>query len=267
MRAIGGFLLGIVAAVLLVAFGLFALENGQMTQFSFLGNTMRMNLWLLVGIPAVIGFLLALLLVTPARAAGDRHGSALRGQYRSLERELADQRRQIETLHTENSRWQTRYQQMVAERNDLNTRLATVQQAAMPVRDTPVRDTPVRETPVRETMRHETPVPDTSQRETTDYSETPATRQREEAVAPMGYDGVRERQPVAAGDTSMADERPVTADRPVTDEAVAQREPVQPPPPTQPTLGERLRGIFGGERTAEEEEADRINSRGPAPTI
>lgn len=258
MRAIGCFLLGIVAAVLVVAFGLFALENGQMTQFSFLGNTMRVNLWLLVGVPAVLGFLLALLAVTPARAAGDRHGSALRGQFRSLERDLTDQQRQNAELRTENNRWQARYQQLVAERDNLNTRLATVQQAAaLPAHETPVATTPAATTP--------------AQRDTMVYDETPTAMRREEPVAPRGameYGRTREQQPVTTGETAMSNERPV-----VTDETAAQREPVQgtpvaeTPPPAQPTLGERLRGMFGGERTAEDENADRINSRGPAPTM
>ncbi|MGZ3636348.1 MAG: lipopolysaccharide assembly protein LapA domain-containing protein [Ktedonobacterales bacterium] len=128
MRALGCFLLGVVAAILVIAFGLFAVENGQTIPFSFLGNTMRMSLWLLVGIPAVIGFLLALLLVTPARAAGDRHGSALRGQHRALERDLADERQRNEQLRAENSRWQAQYQRVLTERDTLNTRLAAVQQ-------------------------------------------------------------------------------------------------------------------------------------------
>ncbi len=251
MRAIGGFLLGIVAAVLVVAFGIFALENGQVTQFTFLGNTMHVNLWLLVGIPAVIGFLVALLLVTPARAAGDRHGSMLRGQFRSLERDLADQRRQNEELRTENSRWQTRYQQVVAERDTLNTRLETVQQAvAQPALETPAATAPVQETPVVATPE---------QRDTMVYDEPATATRREEPVAPLG---------TTAGGYDRAGEQPVT-----TDEAAAQRESVQgtpvaeTTPPAQPTLGERLRGMFGGERTAQEEEADRINSRGPAPTM
>lgn len=269
MRAIGGFILGIVAAILVVAFGIFALENGQVTQFTFLGNTMHVNLWLLVGIPAVIGFLLALLLVTPARAAGDRHGSVLRGQFRSLERDLTDQRRQNEELRTENSRWQTRYQQMVAERDTLNTRLETVQQAvAQPVHETPAATTPVQETPVAVTP---------AQRDTMVYDEPSTATRREEPVAPMGTTaGGYDR---AVGQPVTTDEAAMRGERPVTDEAAAQRESVQgtpvtettPPaetiPPAQPTLGERLRGMFGGERTAQEEEADRINSRGPAPTM
>ncbi len=272
MRAIGGFILGIVAAVLVVAFGLFALENSQMTQFTFLGNTMHVNLWLLVGIPAVIGFLLALLMVTPARAAGDRHGWALRGQYRSLERDLADQRRQNEELRTENSRWQTRYQQVVAERDNLSTRLETVQQAvAQPALETPAATTPAQETPVAATPV--TPAVTTpEQRDTMVYDEPSTTTRREMPVAPMGstargYDRVGE-QPVATDEAAMRGERPVT-----TDEAAAQREPVtgtpvtETTPPAQPTLGERLRGMFGGERTVQEDEADRINSRGPAPTM
>ncbi len=274
MRAIGCFLLGIVAAVLVVAFGIFALENGQMTQFTFLGNTMRINLWLLVGIPAVVGFLVALLAVTPARAAGDRHGTVLRGQFRSLERDLADQRRQNEELRTENSRWQARYQQVVAERDTLNTRLETVQQAvAQPAHVTPAATTPVTatpETPV--TATPETPVAATpAQRDTMVYDEPSTATRREEPVAPMGptgmgYDRAGE-QPVTTDETAMRGERPVT------DEAATQREPVQgtpvteTTPPAQPTLGERLRGMFGGERTTQEEEADRINSRGPAPTM
>lgn len=221
MRAIGCFLLGVIAAVLVVAFGVFALENGQVTQFTFLGNTMRANLWLLVGIPAVVGFVLALLVVTPARAAGDRSGSTLRGQYRSLERDLANQQRQNEELRVENSRLQARYDQALAERNALNSRLVAAQQA--PVQERVVgRDTRV-------------------------DNETPTTvTQREEPVAP-GTSGTYERVP---------EQQPVTAD-----------EAVQPTPAAQPTLGDRLRGVFSGQRTTDEEETDRLNSRGPAPTM
>ena len=247
MRAIGCFLLGVVAAVLVVAFGLFAMENGQVTQFSFLGNTMRMSLWLLVGIPAVIGFLMALLLVTPARAAVDRQGSMLRGQYRSLERELANQQQQNEQLHTENSRLQEQHQQLVAERDDLHSRMAAAQQAiAVPARET--------------------------ERETPEYNDTPTQTGREEAVAPMTPAAREEAAAPAASD--RVPERPVTTEEPVaqrepaapaaTEDTAVQREPAQP---AQPTLGERLRGVFGGPRTAEEEETERLNSRGPAPTM
>lgn len=251
MRAIGCFLLGVVAAVLVIAYGLFAMENGQTVPFSFLGTTMRMSVWLLVGIPAVIGFLLALLFVTPARAAGDRHGSVLRGQYRSLERDLATERQRNEQLRTENSRWQTRYQQVVAERDTLNTRLAAVQQtASMPAHETPTVAAPVREAPTATTPARETVAQDSTV-DTVD-SETPSVAQREAPVAPVVSDHVA--APVAGN--GVAEQQPEA-----TDEAM------QAEPPVQPTLGERLRGVFGGQRTAEQEEADRLNSRGPAPTM
>src|SRR5437879_3912806 len=51
MRAVGCFLLGVVAAILVIAYGLFAMENGQTVPFSFLGNSMRMSVWLLVAAP------------------------------------------------------------------------------------------------------------------------------------------------------------------------------------------------------------------------
>lgn len=246
MRAFGCFILGVVAAVLVVAFGLFALENGQAISFSFLGNTMRMSLWLVVGIPAVIGFLLALLLVTPARAAGDRHGSALREQHRSLERDLAGERQRNEQLRVENRRLQTRHDQTLAERDNLNSRLASVQQAVTaPVQETPVaatsaRETPVTTEPVREMPAVTTPTRESEARDAIAHNERPDVVQREEPVA---SDRVPEQQAV-------------TADERVQSESV-----------TQPRLGERLRGIFGGQQAAEEEETDRLNSRGPAPTM
>ncbi|MGZ3667571.1 MAG: lipopolysaccharide assembly protein LapA domain-containing protein [Ktedonobacterales bacterium] len=261
MRALGCFLLGVVAAILVIAFGLFAVENGQTIPFSFLGNTMRMSLWLLVGIPAVIGFLLALLLVTPARAAGDRHGSALRGQHRALERDLADERQRNEQLRAENSRWQAQYQRVLTERDTLNTRLAAVQQTVTaPVHETPTAAMPAHETPTvvapaREVPTATAPVRETAAQDSTVYSETPAMVQREEPVVPVAP-AASDRVAAPVARDGVAEQQPGT-----TDEAV------QAEPPAQPTLGERLRGMFNGQRTTEEEEADRLNSRGPAPTM
>lgn len=295
MRAFGCFILGVAAAVLVIAFGLFAMENGQAITFSFLGNTMRMGLWLIVGIPAVIGFLLALLLVTPARAAGDRHGTVLQQRYRSLERDLADERERNAQMRVENSRLQARYDQTLAERDNLNTRLATVQQAVTapaegtPVATAPVRETPpvttaAQDTPVETAPVHETPVASTPVREMPTVA-TPArdaaAAQETPAVTTPAQDAPGVAAPMretAAGDTMVYNETPgtvqheepmapVASDRVPEQQAVTTDERVQSGPVAQPRLGERLRGMFGGQRTAEEEESDRLNSRGPAPTM
>ncbi len=241
MRAFGCFLLGVVAAVLVIVFGLFAVENGQVTQFSFLGNTMRMSLWLLVGIPAIIGFLLALLLVTPARSGFDRQTAMMREQHRSLERELANQRRQNDQLRDDNNRWQTQYQQLVTERDGLHARLNAIQQAAA--------------RPAQETVAEREPAP---------YASAPTGRQREDAV--RTEDSAR---PIEY-DRAPAERRAVREETPAQRGVVEPTEDAQaaePTQPAQPTLGERLRGVFGAPRPADEEEADRLDSRGPAPTM
>lgn len=227
MRALGTFILGILVAIAAVILAIFAVENSRTEQFSFLGGTFTADLWLIAVIPAVVGFILALLLTTPARAALDSQHRALGRRYRDLDREYASIRQRHEALASEHAALQaerdamreehahllTSHDALQAERDDLRARLA----AASAERPTERVTEPVTE-PVRERMDERAPEP---------------VVERVDAQPRDRADGA---------DRHVDDE--TVAERTAPEGgAVAEREAVpETAPERRPSLGERVRG-------------------------
>lgn len=108
MRWFLSFVAGILALALVICGIIFVVENAMTRSYSFLGATMSLPLWAVIGLAALTGFLIALLVVTPARVAADASHAELRSHARRLDRELTDTR-------TANERLQSRLTTLQAE--------------------------------------------------------------------------------------------------------------------------------------------------------
>src|SRR5579859_81828 len=138
MRTFGTFILGILVAIAALILAIFAIENTRAEQFSFLGTSFTADLWLVAVIPAIVGFILALLLVTPARAGLDSQHRMLGRRYRDLDRQYGSIRQQHESLmsqhaalqserdalHEEHTRLLATHDDLRDERDDLRSRMA-----------------------------------------------------------------------------------------------------------------------------------------------
>ncbi len=108
MRWFLSFVAGILALALVICGIIFVVENAMTRSYSFLGATMSLPLWAVLGLAALTGFLIALLVVTPARVAADASHAELRSHARRLDRDLTDTR-------TANERLQSRLTTLQAE--------------------------------------------------------------------------------------------------------------------------------------------------------
>ena len=133
MRAFFSFIVGAIAAVALLVFALFAIQNTQSAHFTFAGSAFSIGLVWLVLVPALIGFLLALLIVTPARMGFDRQHAQMRGEERQLSQALDQERARNAEQQTAYTQLQARYASVTAERDQLKQRLQSVASAAAPV--------------------------------------------------------------------------------------------------------------------------------------
>lgn len=128
MRSLFSFIFGVIAAAFLIAIGLLVVENARTERLTLVGNTFTADLsWLLVG-ATLAGFVLALLLVTPARAGMDRQSALMRSQQRTLEQNLQGVQSQHDQLLAEHGNLRSQLDQTVAERDVLNTRLSALTQ-------------------------------------------------------------------------------------------------------------------------------------------
>ena len=240
MRALGTFILGILVAIAAIILAIFAVENTRTEQFSFLGNSFTADLWLIAVIPAIVGFILALLLITPARAAIDSQHRVLGRHYRDLDRQYGSIRQQHEALMSQHAALQSEHDAMreehahllashdalQAERDDLRSRVAAMSSERPTERITSERVTePVTE-PVRERMDERAPEP---------VVERVDARPRDRAERRVEDDTIEERT-VPDGETVEGHE--------VVRETAPER---------RPSLGDRVRGWLRPERPADQD--------------
>jgi TolA-binding protein len=101
MRAFFAFLVGVLVAALVIAVVLFALGNAGNARYSLVGHAFTVPIWVPVAVAAAIGFVVALLAVTPARASASRQQALVRGHARQLEHQVAELRGTNATLQTQ----------------------------------------------------------------------------------------------------------------------------------------------------------------------
>ena len=74
MRRLISFLIGLIVLVAVIVLVVFSLENVRNVQVTFLGNVITASLWWFVVGAAILGFLVALLLLTPGRVVAGWRG-------------------------------------------------------------------------------------------------------------------------------------------------------------------------------------------------
>lgn len=186
MRGLFRFIGLLLAAIIIAALAIFAVENISLVPLRYVGKTFTGNLWWICVGSAVLGFILAFLLLAPGRVAAGWRGRTLGRERMRLQDDLAVVRAREAQLRTEHEHLRAEHAQVAAERDQLRQPGTTTAPAATGM-----------------------PVPAASER---------ASTNAEPLVPPA--------QPVETGTvaaTGGALERP-------------------------PTMGERLRGAFGGAR-------------------
>jgi uncharacterized integral membrane protein len=131
LRFIGTVLL--VAAVVVLA--IFSIQNTQTVRATFLGHTFSAGLWWLVLGAAILGFLLAAILVTPRWISAGWRDRMLRRTTQVREREIQSLRSQYDRIRAEHDRLLAEHRQVVAERDRLRAGTGATQQvgaAAVP---------------------------------------------------------------------------------------------------------------------------------------
>jgi uncharacterized integral membrane protein len=126
MRTPLSFLIGLLTVATAVALGILATQNGQDASFSFLGNTLQAPQGWAVAGAAVLGFVLAYLLLIPGRLASSWRTRWLGRQTHTLETKLL-------ALQEEHARLQGSHQRLLEEhRHVVDQVLAPVPSAPAP---------------------------------------------------------------------------------------------------------------------------------------
>ena len=115
LRLVGTVIL-VVAVVVLV---IFAVQNTQVVQANFAGRGFSAGLWWLVLGAAILGFLLAAILVTPGWISAGWRGRMLRRTTQVREQEIQSLRSEQDRIRAEHERLLAEHRQVVAERDRL----------------------------------------------------------------------------------------------------------------------------------------------------
>lgn len=119
MRFLSNLLLGLVAAVLVLALAVFALQNIGAVPVQFLGYRATGNVWWVVLAAAALGFVVAMLLMAPGRVAASWRIQGLWRQLQRQDQELATVRQQGADAEAEHNQLQQQYQQLQTQHNQL----------------------------------------------------------------------------------------------------------------------------------------------------
>lgn len=229
MRGFITFVAGILALALVICGVIFVVQNAATRSYSLLGATVSLPLWALVGLAALAGFLVALLVVTPARVAADARYAQLRAHARQQERDLADTRTANERLQSQLTTLQAEHTVATRERDAYRARLDSLR--TMPERN---------EATDRADRAEQVPA------ESAPAESAPAEAQAAPATSGDVVVGRRESDGAAAGQAETAREGEGEAEAPAA----------------QGGLGDRLRTLFGRPSTPDEEQTP--TPQGPA---
>ena len=127
MRGLLRFLGTIILVVAVVVLVIFAIQNTQAVQASFAGQTFSAGLWWLVIGAAILGFLVAAMLVMPGRISAGWRGRAARRTTVQREQELEALRNEHDQVRAEHERLAAEHRQVVAERDRLRSGDGTAQ--------------------------------------------------------------------------------------------------------------------------------------------
>jgi uncharacterized integral membrane protein len=121
MRAFGSFILWLLALLIVVVLVIFAIENVAPVSAHFLGYGFTTALWGIVAACAVLGFVLALLLMTPGRLSAGWRARSLSRSHAQTERELAALQERHAQLRIEHDQLAASHTGLQAERDQLAT--------------------------------------------------------------------------------------------------------------------------------------------------
>jgi uncharacterized integral membrane protein len=119
MRAFGRFILWLLALLIVVALVVFAIQNVAPVSAHFLGYAFTGDLWMIVAACAVLGFVLALLLMTPGRLSAGWRARSVSRSHAQTERELAAVQARHAQLQMEHDRLAASHAGLQAERDQL----------------------------------------------------------------------------------------------------------------------------------------------------
>jgi uncharacterized integral membrane protein len=105
--------------VLVVALAIFALQNTGTVPLQFLGYGATGNVWWIVLGAAVLGFVVAVLLMLPGRVAASWRIQGLSRQMQRQDQEIDAAHQQQMDMDAERTQFQQQYQQMQAQRDQL----------------------------------------------------------------------------------------------------------------------------------------------------
>lgn len=116
MRALIRFIGLLLAAIIIAALAIFAAQNIRLTPLHYLGMSFTGNVWWICVGSAVLGFILAFLLLAPGRVASGWRGRSLGRERTRLSDELAVVRAREAQLRADHEQLRARHSQLTAER-------------------------------------------------------------------------------------------------------------------------------------------------------
>lgn len=248
MRGFRNFIVSILSAIIIVVLAIFAVQNLQGITAHFIGMTFTPSVWWVSIGSAVLGFLLALLILAPGRiASGWRARSLTREQLRR-EQEMSILRQEHDSLRAQHAHLQAEREGLQTERDQLRARLAAANEV-------PTVATTTSQPAGVNTTRMYSDGADSSIAE-------PAVAQQS-ALSPDGANYRGTTGDVYTPEAQPDGQQPVTEPVERTDTAV----PVNQTQHQQLGVGGRLRGIFSRPRE-ERVPADQswTNDQPPVPT-
>lgn len=130
MRGFRSFIVGILSAIIIVVLAIFAVENIHSVTAHFFGYTFTPSLWWVAIGSAVLGFILAFLLLAPGRVASGWRARGLERNRLRAEQEMSAMRQEHESLRAQHAHMQAEREGLQTERDQLRARLTAVNNAA-----------------------------------------------------------------------------------------------------------------------------------------
>lgn len=161
MRAFLSFVWFLIAAAIVAALAIFAVQNVVGVPVHFLGYSFMGNVWWITVGAAALGFLLGFILFVPGSIAASWRGRTLRREHEQLQQQTTEQHAEYEQLEREHMRLRSEYQHVVAERDRLRARPVARPVAGAPATGVPSAAAPrttEAATPVAEPVQPAEPV-------------------------------------------------------------------------------------------------------------
>jgi uncharacterized integral membrane protein len=125
MRLVRNTFVAICVAVILVVLAIFAVQNIRSTPVRFIGYSFPLDIWWISTGSALLGFLLAILLIGPGRIAAAWRTRRLTRERAERDRQLVTLQQEHETLRAQHAHLQAEREGLQVERDQLRARLDT----------------------------------------------------------------------------------------------------------------------------------------------